>query len=96
MASLPRKIADPLQFLSVQPFCAYPHMAKLILSLNLDQDEQDKLLAELHRFEHTLLAAGYQLYSAVSRATGAKVLDGALSVFAEEYPKWVASQKKAK
>ena len=92
MASLPKKIADPLQFLSIQPFCAYPPMVKLILSLHLGPEEQEKLLAELHRFEHTLLAAGYQLYSAVGRTNGSKVLDGALKVFADEYPKWQAKK----
>jgi len=82
------KKADPVQFLSEKPFCAYPQMVKLIASLKLTPQELEKLLIELHVFEHTLLAAGYELYKTAGRELGAKVLDGALTVFAEEYVKW--------
>jgi hypothetical protein len=83
-----KKMADPLQFLSEKPFCAYPQMWVFIESLKLSAPEQEKLLIELHRFEHKLLVAGYELYSTEGRDLGAKVLDRALAVFAEEYPKW--------
>ena len=66
MADLPAKIADPLQFLTEKPLCAYPSIQELILGLKLDDKQREKLLVELHRFEHALLADGFELYSAVS------------------------------
>ena len=80
------KIADPLQFLVEKPLCAYPFMVKLLTDLHLDAQHKEKLLVELHRFEHALLAEGYELYSAVGREVGAKVLDGVVKTIAEQYP----------
>lgn len=89
MAKLQQKTADPLQFLVENPFCAFPDMATLIRGLGLKGRELEKLLMAVRGFEHALLSAGYQVYSAVGRKNGAKVLDGAISVICKEYPKWV-------
>ena len=62
MVGLPEKIADPLQFLVEKPLCAYPSMRALILKLKLDDQQREKLLVALHRFEHALLAEGFELY----------------------------------
>ncbi len=92
MVDLPEKIADPLQFLVEKPLCAYPSMRALILELKLDDQQREKLLVALHRFEHALLAEGFELYSAVGRELGAKVLDGTVDTIAKEYPKWKQTQ----
>jgi hypothetical protein len=88
MVSLSKKTADPLQFLVEKPLCAYPSMYEFILRLGLDEQQRDKLLVELHRFEHALLTEGFTLYSAVGRQLGSKVLDRAIRTIGEEYPKW--------
>jgi hypothetical protein len=89
MASSSKKSADPLLFLEVKPLCAYPHMQKFIDGLPLDAEHKEKLLVELHIFEHELLANGFRLYSAVGRDVGAQVLEQALTVFTEEYSSWL-------
>jgi hypothetical protein len=89
MAKSKQKTADPLQFLVENPFCAFPDMRTVIGGLGLKGRELEKLLMAVHGFEHALLSAGYEVYSTVGRKNGAKVLDGAISVLAKEYPKWV-------
>ncbi|WP_395707926.1 hypothetical protein [Reyranella sp.] len=80
-------IPDPLQFLVQRPLCEYPDMARFIVSLGLDRDSRDFLLARVHAFEHELLASGFRFYSQVSRKRGAQVLDKAFEVLALEYAK---------
>ncbi len=88
MAKPAKQIADPIHFLTVHPFCAYPHMKTLIEGLPLDPQQKKKLLVEVHRFEHALLSEGHKLYADVGKELGALVLDAALRTFAEEYLKW--------
>lgn len=93
MAASPKKAGDPIEFLNVSPFCAFPHMKQVIKSLGLGGADLKKLLAEVHRFEHTVLSAGHAFYAAVGQTNGAKVLDGAVTVLSEEYPKFKAKKK---
>ena len=89
----PTKVGDPINFLTVQPFCAYPHMKQIIKSLGLSGPDLKKMLVEIHRFEHTVLAAAHQFYAAVGQTNGAKMLDGVVTVLGEEYPKFKAKKK---
>jgi hypothetical protein len=56
--------SDPLNRLSVSPFCEFPDVKDLTLEQKF----------ALHEFFHTLLAAGYKLYQIVPAELAAPVI----------------------